>query len=557
MTSFTAIFARIRLAALLVTLMAASVAITYAQAPKAAPPAPKKAAAPAKPPAKKPATTPAPAPAAAKPAAASDVHFTTKYTTGDQVTESVTYIKGARERYEMSDMILLRQHDQKRTVQISRSANTYLVMPENVAAAQPAAAPNPASATKAPGVVMMSTSIVDTGERKTLFGQQARHVKTMIERQPQPGACDQAKRRIETDGWYIDLPAGMANVQDTDDTTAAPTNCQDQITATQNGDPKVLGLPVSYTTTFLEQNGAPIVVSMEVTAFEITTLDNTLFEIPTGMTAAMNPQELSKAVSNANETKLAAGGSVPGVAVEKKPGTIRIAVPEVANKTTQEVDTRALRTRLIAELADAKYDAVPMAAAPPAQLEARAKELGADYLMIAEITELKASKPGGLSRMVKATAGDSNAGKDITEAKLNVQLVPPGGKPRLSTNTSGKEGGVGVKTGLGLARVAGTMYLRLMMGGMYGSPLSAFNAASMMNIGGMGALGNPALMSGMGGLRMGVGLDRSAGAATFLMQQAMMGASSSGMSQGPSFDAPLGDALEDAAKRVAESLKKK
>ena len=159
--------------------------------------------------------------------------------------------------------------------------------------------------------------------------------------------------------------------------------------------------------------------------------------------------------------------------------------------------------------------------------------------------------------MVKATAGDSSAGKDITEAKLNVQLVPPGGKPRLSTNTSGKEGGVGVKTGLGLARVAGTMYLRLMMGGMYGSPLSAFNAASMMNIGGMGALGNPALMSGMGGLRMGVGLDRSAGAATFLMQQAMMGASSSGMSQGPSFDAPLGDALEDAAKRVAESLKKK
>jgi len=236
MTSFTAIFARIRLAALLVTLMAASVAITYAQAPKAAPPAPKKAAAPAKPPAKKPATTPAPAPAAAKPAAASDVHFTTKYTTGDQVTESVTYIKGARERYEMSDMILLRQHDQKRTVQISRSANTYLVMPENAAAAQPAAAPNPASATKAPGVVMMSTSIVDTGERKTMFGQQARHVKTMIDRQPQPGACDQAKRRIETDGWYIDLPAGMATIQDADDTTAAPANCQDQITATQNGD---------------------------------------------------------------------------------------------------------------------------------------------------------------------------------------------------------------------------------------------------------------------------------------------------------------------------------
>ena len=54
--------------------------------------------------------------------------------------------------------------------------------------------------------------------------------------------------------------------------------------------------------------------------------------------------------------------------------------------------------------------------------------------------------------MLKTTAGDKDAGKDITEAKLSVQLVPPGGKPRLSTTTSGKDGGVGVKTGLGIAK---------------------------------------------------------------------------------------------------------
>jgi hypothetical protein len=553
MNSFNSIFGRTRLLTILVVFMACPAATIYAQTPKTAPPAPKKAAPPAKPAA---ASVPKPA-APTKPAAPVDVHFTTKYTTGDQVTESVAYIKGMRERYELSDMVLLRQHDEKRTVQISRAANTYLVMPEDLAAAQAPAPSNPAAATKAPGVVMVTTSIVDTGEKKTAFGQQARHVKTMTDRQPQPGACDQTKRRIETDGWYIDAPSGMAILQEANDAPPAATTCQDQMTTAQNGDAKALGFPISYTTTVLEQNGAPTVVSMEVTAFEITTLDNALFEIPQGMTAAMNGQELSKAVSNANEAKLAAGGSLSGAAPTKKPGTVRIAVPDVANKTTQEIDTRALRTRLIAELTDAKLDAVPMAGGPQAQLEGRARELGADYLLIAEITELKASKPGGLSRMMKATAGESNAGKDITEAKLNVQLVPPGGKPRLATNTSGKEGGVGVKTGLGLARVAGTMYLKMMMGGMYGSPLSAFNAASMLNIGGMGMLGNPAMMSGMGGLRAGAGLDRSAGAATFLMQQAMMGASASGMSQGPSFDAPLGDALEDAANRVVDNLKKK
>ena len=129
-----------------------------------------------------------------------------------------------------------------------------------------------------------------------------------------------------------------------------------------------------------------------------------LFEIPQGMTAAINPGELSKAVSNANEAKLASGAPIPGV-LEKKPGALRVGVPEVANKTTQQVDTRALRTRLITELEEQKIEAIPMAAASPEELQTRAADLGVDYLLMAEITELKASKPGGLTRMMKMTSG--------------------------------------------------------------------------------------------------------------------------------------------------------
>src|SRR5690242_2612225 len=74
---------------------------------------------------------PKPAPPAAKPAEPvkppapppEDVRFKSLYTTGEQRTETVTYIKGQRERYEFQDMVLLKQHDQKRTVQISRAAN--------------------------------------------------------------------------------------------------------------------------------------------------------------------------------------------------------------------------------------------------------------------------------------------------------------------------------------------------------------------------------------------------------------------------------------------------
>ena len=157
--------------------------------------------------------------------------------------------------------------------------------------------------------------------------------------------------------------------------------------------------------------------------------------------------------------------------------------------------------------------------------------------------------------MIKSTAGEAT-NKDITEAKLTLQLVPVGAaKPRFSTNTSGNDGGIGFKTGLRLARAAAMLYLR------YASPLGALNAMSMMNMGGMGGfLNNPMLMQmqgGSGGLGIGGrGIDRTAGAAMFMMEQAMAGASGGGAQEGPSFDASLAEALQDGAKKVGENLKR-
>jgi hypothetical protein len=58
---------------------------------------------------------------------------------------------------------------------------------------------------------------------------------------------------------------------------------------------------------------------------------------------------------------------------------------------------------------------------------------------------------------------------------------------------------------------------------------------------------------------MGLGIDPTAGAARFLMQQSMASNAStslSGTPGGPSFDAALGDAFQNAPKTVAENLKK-
>jgi hypothetical protein len=135
--------------------------------PKPAAPQPKP---PAKTPVRPPVRTPAPAPAAAKPAdlapppkpVAQDLRMKTMYTAADQKTESATYQKGARERFEFGDVVLLKQHDLKRTVQIMRAANMYMLVPDGGFPAAPVLAAAPNTPPQKPGVVMMTASITDT-----------------------------------------------------------------------------------------------------------------------------------------------------------------------------------------------------------------------------------------------------------------------------------------------------------------------------------------------------------------------------------------------------------
>src|SRR5687768_9101459 len=186
-----------------------------------------------------------------QPSGAQDLRMKTVYTTGGvQKTETVTLRKGERERFEFGEVILLRQHDLKRTVQIIRSANTYMIIPDGAAPVPPVAAAVPGTPPQKPGVVAVTTTIVDTGERKTVFGLLARHAKVTMDKQPATVACGPSKQHIETDGWYVDLPPHLQRA-----TAAAPgplqqaaAVCVDEIKATHNGDPKVLGFPISYST---------------------------------------------------------------------------------------------------------------------------------------------------------------------------------------------------------------------------------------------------------------------------------------------------------------------
>jgi hypothetical protein len=205
---------------------------------------------------------------------------------------------------------------------------------------------------------------------------------------------------------------------------------------------------------------------------------------------------------------------------------------------------------------------------PQPELLQRAAERGNDFILVAEVTELKASKGGAIGGLLKkASSVAGGQTKDPTEAAISIKLLQPDGKTRLSNNAKGKDGGFDMKAGIGLAKFAGTMYMNMMTGRLMMSALSASMAGNMQ---GMGMLGNPALFNmqaqglglGMGnmgpgmGMRMG-GLDPTAGAASFLMQQAILVDSPADASGGPSFDAALEEALKNAGKAVSDSVKKR
>ena len=167
--------------------------------PKPAPPAEKKAA---------PAPTPPPAP--------TDLKVNTKSINGAQVTETGMYFTKARQRFDFPGIAMITQCDLKRTLQINDGAKLYMVQPFDEGKPQPAAAPSPSAAAPASGataqsapkggIIKHTTTTTDTGERKVVFGLEARHIKVVATREPSSEACDKRLEKVETDGWYVDLP---------------------------------------------------------------------------------------------------------------------------------------------------------------------------------------------------------------------------------------------------------------------------------------------------------------------------------------------------------------
>ena len=227
---------------------------------------------------------------AAMAAQSEDLHLKKNISVGGNVvSSSETSIKGQRTRdvtqTPAGATVSLRQCDLKRTVTLNDQAQTYMVVndAQDAAAARAAAmvtgAPVPEEK-KAGGHVEVTSAITDTGERKQIFGLNARHLKTKVTEKSSDDACTKVDQTFEVDGWYADLGKDVASCASS---MAPPVRqsqgCQDAVVEHHSGSGKP-GYPLVQNVTMHNPDGSTMTVNIDVTEVNKAPLDAALFDVP-------------------------------------------------------------------------------------------------------------------------------------------------------------------------------------------------------------------------------------------------------------------------------------
>jgi hypothetical protein len=417
-----------------------------------------------------------PAAQAAPPAAPArnDLKLTYRTTTSGQAMENTTMLKGARERTEMKmgygrDIINVTQCDLKRTIQISDSAKKYVITPMETPdapansgqVARPVVEPS-----RSGGVITYTTNAVDTGERKEMFGFQARHVKTSLIIESSANACNPMKQRMETDGWYIDFSFGLNCDIGGHAPMGGPSprgGCRDAVRFNRQGAARTGYALLETTTSYGPDGRVAFTSTKEVIELSREPLDAALFDIPPGYVEAASSQELYAMPSMAEMMQMSESrppaaenqSNASNMNKGKASGIIRVGVVQINNRTDKGVSQESLRQRLIGELQGDSVEAVPLNAISPREAEAEAKAKQCDFILYTDLTALKASSAKKLGGFLGRATGVGSGGVDKTEAKVEFQLFAVGETAaRLKSAAAAKEEGDEASAGTALDQEA-------------------------------------------------------------------------------------------------------
>ncbi len=358
--------------------------------------------------------------------ASADLKIKTRTTVMGHTTESTVYIKGGRERNEMSyggrgGAVSIMQCDQKRMITVT--GNQCMVMPfggnetscpamPNMGAmAREMAGGEPTTPRKG-GVLTITRTSTDTGERQDMFGYKARHIKTSMTMESSPDACNQSHMKMEMDGWYADL-AGFSCADESYRSMAcggpgAKRGCSDRIVMKDSGG-AAMGYPLKQTMTMTSAQGT-FTTTTEVVELENTSLEASLFDMPPGckvmdMSAMMGgapAKTHSEAAPEPATAPTKATATPPAqppapVLAPKAAGVVRIGVVKIKDMSGQSLPTDNLRLNLMSEIARHQLDAVPLDSEGQQQdVESEARSKQCDYILYTVSTQVKEPGSGGL-----------------------------------------------------------------------------------------------------------------------------------------------------------------
>lgn len=433
---------------------------------------------PAKPPARPKAAAPAPKAAAPppKPAPASKPQqwkVVSRYVADGVETLTTVYAGGKRQRVELpGGTAVITQCDLSRAVQVNDRAKAYAIVPFAAPGAAAGAAPKPGAS------VLVKTTGTDTGERREILGQQARHLKLVTITEPSPQACDKKKGRIETDGWFADIPelqecAGAKALR----AAAEPAGtCRDPRVEEHAGI-EVAGFPLAYSVVAFDGAGKEISkLVVEVTALTREDLAAPIFDPPAEFAALPDAEAVTAA---ARRVELEELGTTP-----KQAGMIRIGVPPPGDRSGKGVAADSMRTELLDGLSARPFEAIPLSASTPEEQQAEARRKECDFVIRAELGTLKTSTPGRVGGLVRRASGGGSP-TEIHEADVALELIPvsaAAARPKKMT-ASAKTGAFTWRRAVGLARFAGRLYFG-MTGGMMTSLMRSSGAGGGGPLGG-------------------------------------------------------------------------
>lgn len=360
-----------------------------------------------------------------------DVKIRQRMSMGSNGTETVLYIKGQRMRNEMGGgggmgFTTILQCDLKRSLTLNEKTKTYMISPTGGANTAGmgdggAGVPMPVQPQSQPrgGIVNVTNTVTDTGERKQMFGFTARHIKTSMEMKASPEACAKDSK-IETDGWYIDFDYAFVCPGEKQNYQPMPVRpqpgCKDDIRTRTVGTAK-LGFPVLVTTTMYQPDGSSTTMTQEVLELSREPLSASLFDVPEGYTLAKDMQELygmsTAATTPSTSSRPSESNTTPSTTTattaatpDKKPGVIRIGLvlPKVqvtAGDVAQSAE--AVRNSFASRLNTPGIEVVMLNAASAS--EARQKQC--DYMLSVSMTVKKGGGGSMFGRAIGNIAGSA------------------------------------------------------------------------------------------------------------------------------------------------------